>query len=282
MKSTLLSPILAKSTPTLTRCLKVTKQNNETLGFTTFDKNLVIDGLTYTASNGFNPTDIESTKGESYNLEISSLLSTTVTAQQLKTGTFNLAEVIIFLVDFTNLPLNLSDDPPNFLTLFRGFINKINFTEDIYNLEVLSKSEFLSGQSNWTTSKTCRYQFCDPKCSLDYANYREEISVQSPGEDSSEFTSTVAGYDDKYTGSILTWTTGNNTGESSIVIKFNGQNFFTLDKFSNPIEAGDQFEVYRQCDKVKSRCQQEYGNFDNFGGEPVLPGLDEYYSGEEQ
>lgn len=282
MKNTLLTPTLAKATPTLTRCLKITRQDGTQLGFTTFDKNLVIEGLTYTASNGFNPTDIESKKGEAYNLEISSLLSSTVTAQQLKTGTFDLADVIIFIVDYTNVPLNLSADPPNLLFLFTGFINKIKFTEDIYNIELLSKSDFLSGQSNWSTSKTCRYQFCDSKCGLTYSNYREEIEVQAPGYDNSEFTSNVSMWDDKYTGSILTWLTGNNQGQSSIVIKSNGQNFFTLDQFTNPIETGDRFEVWRQCDKVQTRCQQEYGNFDNFGGEPTLPGLDEYYSGEAQ
>ncbi len=282
MKTTLLSPILARPTPTLTRCLQITKLDNTQLGFTTFDKNLVIEGITYTANNGFNPTDIQSTKGEAYNLEITSLLSSTVTAQQLKTGTFNFADVLIFIVDYTNLPLSLSADPPNALILFSGFINKIKFTEDTYTIEVLSKSNFLTGRSNWTTSKTCRYEFCDNKCSLDYANYREEILVQAPGFDNSEFTSNVSMYDDKYTGSVLTWLTGNNTGESSLVIKSNGQNFFTLDQFTNPIQIGDRFEVYRQCNKTRTICTREYGNFDNFGGEVILPGLDEYYSGEPQ
>lgn len=282
MKTTLLTPTLAKATPTLTRCLKITKQDGTELGFTTFDKNLVIEGLTYTASNGFNPTDIESKKGEAYNLEITSLLSNTVTAQQLKTGKFDLANVIIFIVDYINLPLSLTADPPNLLMLFTGFINKIKFTEDIYNIELLSKSDFLNGQSNWTTSKACRYQFCDEKCQVIYDAQREEIEVQAPGNDNSEFTSNVSMWDDKYTGSILTWLTGNNTGQSSIVIKSNGQNFFTLDQFSNSIQAGDRFEVWRQCNKTRTICTREYGNFDNFGGEVTLPGLDEYYSGEKQ
>lgn len=282
MKTTLLAPTLTKPTPTLTRCLRITKLDNTELGFTTFNKNLVIEGLSYSASNGFNPTDIEATKGEAYNLEITSLLSSTVTAQQLKTGLFDLAKVLIFMVDYTNLPLSLTADPPNALILLSGFVNKIKFTEDTYIIEVLSKSDFLSGRSNWTTSKTCRYEFCDEKCSLNYANYREEILVQAPGFDDSEFTSNVLMYDDKYTGSVLTWLTGDNTGESSTVIKSNGQNFFTLDQFPNPIQTGDRFEVYRQCNKTRTICTREYGNFDNFGGEVTLPGLDEYYSGEPQ
>lgn len=282
MKTTLLTPVLAKSTATLTRCLRITKKDNTVLGFTTFDKNLEIEGLTYQAKAGFNPTNIESKKGDPYNLEITSLLSEFVTAKDLKTGTYDLANVLIFLVDYNNLPVNLTNDPGNYLTLLSGFINKIKFTEDTYTIEVLSNSSFLTGTANWETSKTCRYQFCDSKCGLNYANYREVISVQAPGIDNSEFTSTVSMYDDKYTGSILTWETGDNTGESSLVIKSSGQNFYTLNEFSNPIKAGDQFEVYRQCDKTQVRCQEEYGNFDNFGGEVTLPGLDEYYSGEPQ
>jgi uncharacterized phage protein (TIGR02218 family) len=281
MKISTISAKLKAESPTLTRIWKITNGQGS-LGFTTFSQDLTIDGLLYKASLGFNPTDIESSVNDPYNMELTSILNENgITAIDLSSGLFDYAGVLVALVDYTNLPSSLTVNPPQHLALFSGKINKISYTEDNYTVELMSKANLLTGKTNWVTSKTCRYRFGDEKCGYDISVQKDTLSVSAPGSDNFHFTSGTSFSDDLYTGSTLTWTTGDNTGQILRVMKSNGQNFFTLTPTVNPIKAGDNFQVVKQCNKTIVDCKK-YSNFLNFGGEPDLPGIDQYYSNEAQ
>ncbi|MFN9789847.1 MAG: DUF2163 domain-containing protein, partial [Holosporales bacterium] len=60
LSSTLLSHV-AGGVTTLALCVRVVRRDGLRLGFTSFDKDIVMDGLTYRADSGLRPSAAEST-----------------------------------------------------------------------------------------------------------------------------------------------------------------------------------------------------------------------------
>jgi hypothetical protein len=61
--STTLKTHLTAEVTTLALCWKVVRKDGVTSGFTSFSRDLVVDGITYKASTGFTPTAIETSAG---------------------------------------------------------------------------------------------------------------------------------------------------------------------------------------------------------------------------
>ena len=62
---------LAGEVTTLATCWKLSLSNGTVFGFTDYDKDMVISGLTYKASSGFTPTAVSSTSSLSVdNLDV--------------------------------------------------------------------------------------------------------------------------------------------------------------------------------------------------------------------
>ena len=60
---------LSGALSTLATCMKITRVDGTVFGFTTYDKPLVVDGVTYEPGASFNPSDIAS----SNNMEVDNL-----------------------------------------------------------------------------------------------------------------------------------------------------------------------------------------------------------------
>ena len=246
---------ISSETQTLTRCWQITRKDGTVLGFTSFSENLTFANLTYHAANGFSPAATEATTQLSaFNTELSSIFSNSgIKGIDLKSGVYDSAQVFVFMVNYADLPTSLSEN--NHLGLLKGIIGNISYTEDDFNIEIFSRAKLLEGKTNWVTSKTCRYRFGSYECGFNLNTYETTLLVQAPGENNTYFTSNQGFPNDFYTGSKLTWLSGDNTGQSSIVIKSNGQNIFTHVPTSNPIKAGDACQVFRGCNKTKINCQ---------------------------
>jgi uncharacterized phage protein (TIGR02218 family) len=86
--STILKAHLASDVTTLALCWKVTRRDAVTAGFTSFSRDLVVDGITYKASTGFTPTAIETSAGLAVDqLEVEAILNdTSITEADLQAG----------------------------------------------------------------------------------------------------------------------------------------------------------------------------------------------------
>ncbi len=79
-----------------------------------------------------------------------------------------------------------------------------------------------------------------------------------------------------FTGGLLTWETGANTGraiEISDWVQANGQITLFL-PMGYAIQPGDAFRIHPGCDKRLETCRTRFDNVLNFRGEPYVPGQD--------
>jgi len=71
---------------------------------------------------------------------------------------------------------------------------------------------------------------------------------------------------------VITFTSGNNNGESRKVKNFSfGGNFVFQSSFPYEIETDDDYTLSRGCNKTDLCCKFRFNNFDNFGGFVSVP-----------
>jgi uncharacterized phage protein (TIGR02218 family) len=259
----------------LATCWRFTRKDGTILGFTDADFPLEIEGVTYWPQSGFLASDIDRDLSlQSNQISLKSFFSDQITEADLIQGRLDYGRVFVFRVDPRNLPADLSSDPLSFEPGVDGEIGQITLTDQGFVIEVRGLEERLSGNNGWVTQATCRNQFCDSLCGLNIASFTLTVTVNS-AIDIYAFTGSFSQpYNNYFLGGELTWLTGANAGESSTVIYSNGQNIRTLNRFSNPISAGDTASVERGCNKTFQTCREVFGNGVNFNGEPGLIGED--------
>ncbi len=80
--------------------------------------------------------------------------------------------------------------------------------------------------------------------------------------------------DDYWTGGLITWTSGANTGRKMEIRSFASGVFDLFLPMPSEIAVGDTYAVQPGCDKSFSTCCAKYNNAANFRGEPHVPGTD--------
>jgi uncharacterized phage protein (TIGR02218 family) len=266
----------------ITRCVKITRGDGVVLGFTEYDRDLVIDGVIYKAAIGFSPTATLSDSDLQVNsVKLSSVLDDGgINQTDLKRGAYDYARALLFIVNPYDLPSSLSTNPPKHLALLGGTVAKASYSEIDYTIEITGLTGFLSGKLTNVTSKTCRYTFGDGRCTKNLATVTESLTIATVSSDGLGFTS-FSKPDDKFTGGSITFTSGVLNGLKFAIAKQLGNYYWVSSPFPSLPSVGNTFSAVPNCQKREIDCKN-YNNFANFGGEPTLPGLDAYYSLEEQ
>lgn len=273
---------LSSQVRTITRCLLITRTDGEKFGFTELDRDLTFDGTTYRSLAGLSPTAVQSSLGfESNNLEFSSLIvEGFVEESDLKQGLFDYARVNLFLVNFADLPVSLTENPPKFLSLPVRTLGKVSYSPNDYSVELMGLSRFLEGRIGEVTSADCRYNFGDSRCGANLESFETNIAVTT-NRDSLSFFTTWNGENDRFTGSRATWELGDNLGLEFTIIRQLGNIFFVSAPPPIPPAGGDTFIAIPNCQKRFEDCRS-FNNTINFGGEDKIPGLDALISNENQ
>jgi uncharacterized phage protein (TIGR02218 family) len=274
-----LQTALSDGVSMLATCWLITRRDEVQLGFTDFDQDLIIDGVTYQAATGFTASNVDSgLDATPSNIEIASFLSAdAISEADLSSGVYDYARIHVFRVDCFNLPSSLSASPAQYLTRLRGFLGQVRLSDQTFTVEVESLQKLLETKTSALTSSTCRYKFGDSNCNANVAAFTYGMSVNAPGAEPYFFTSNLSFEDNFLAGGLLTWTTGDNAGLESMITQSNGQNIWLAYTPPNPIQAGDQFNAIPGCQKTWRDCGQ-FNNTANFGGEKDIPGTDQYFS----
>jgi uncharacterized phage protein (TIGR02218 family) len=268
---------------TLCWCWRIARTDGVILGFTNFDTDLVIGGVRYAAATGFTPSAIATDNTMSVNnLEISSILdAASITPEDLVGGKFDYARVDIFLVNYLDLPTSLNTNPPKHLLLLSGVLGEVKNSDYSFSAEVRSKAQFLSQKSTNLTSKLCRYDLGNAKCTVNLTNYTHNLTVASV-VNSRTFTVTNFNQIDNYFdyGNVR-FTSGSNNGVKAMVATYtNSTRTITLfEPLPYQLQAGDTLVAIAGCRKTTQDCQSRYSNILNYGGEPHVPGADTYFAG---
>lgn len=275
--SSALASHISGEVTTLATCWKLTPRARPALGFTDHDRDLVFEGLTYSASTGFTPSAISAAASLAVdNLEVEGMLQAgALTEAEIMAGVYDFAEIEVFMVNYNDLSQGS-------LKLRRGWLGEVSCTRGRFVAEVRGLAQGLSQTLGELYGPACRARFGDSRCKVNPAAHTvtggvDGVDAANPRQifaDAARLEATA-----HFTGGAVTFTDGDNAG-LSMEVKEHRLNaaiggVFTLAlPLPYPIAAGDAYSLVAGCDKTLATCAGRFGNAVNFRGEPHIPGLD--------
>ncbi|MGE0108243.1 MAG: DUF2163 domain-containing protein [Bdellovibrionales bacterium] len=267
--STQLATHIAGETTSLATCWKVMRKDGAMFGFTDHDRDLVIGDVTYEARTGYTRTAIQTISDLSVdNLDIESAFdSEAITAQDLRDGVWDNAEVLIFLVNWNALSEGR-------IVLKRGTIGQVELKDTLYRAELRGLTQLFSQNIGELYTADCRADLGDARCGIDLSALTLSGSV-TEATDRYGFTDATRTEEDGYwKGGLLTWTSGANKGRKMEIRSFASGAFTLFLPMPSEIAVGDTYIAQPGCDKTFETCCSRYNNGINFRGEPYVPGTD--------
>jgi uncharacterized phage protein (TIGR02218 family) len=269
--STTLKAHLAAEVTTLALCWKVVRKDGVTSGFTSFSRDLVVDGITYKASTGFTPTAIETSAGLAVDqLEVEAILNdTSITEADLQAGKYDYAAIEVFLVNYQDLTQGK-------LVLRVGTLGEVTVRKGVFVAEIRGLSQAFQRQIGELYSPTCRVKrLGDTRCKIDLAPYTHTLTVSAVTDQRTFAHANSLKPDGYFQMGLVEWLTGANAG-LEIEVKTYASGVFTLvQPMPYTIAAGNTFKAIRGCDRTFETCRTVFNNVLNFRGEPHLPGIDQ-------
>lgn len=263
--------------------VKITRQDGQIFGFTTFDDELVFDGVTYEAFAAMEASDLRSTAGTGVdNVEaMGALMSNRITDTDVLAGLWDQADVLLSECVWSDLALGD-------LTYLKGSLGEWTLETGRYRTELRSLAQRLAQQIVELYQPTCRVaRLFDSRCYVRGVNYDETntpadfrsthtvASVGSVTEITFAANSQATGY---YRHGRVAFTTGANAGIEREIKEHTlsgGQAVVTLQEaFPFTVTAGDSALLEAGCDRRLTTCVSRFANAGNFRGEPHLPGTD--------
>lgn len=259
-------------------CWLIERQDGIQLGFTSFDFMLPINSVPYEPFTGFTPTADRNSQGLENNnsQELFGLLtSEQVSAQDLLSGKFDKAVVTCFLVDVTNLPSSLTENPAKFVLVSQRQVKGLSQSDLGFKFDLRDDDWKLEAKLGIQTSKFCSHDLGDANCRVDLTPFT--------------FTETIAAVTNRYqfqtSGNFtpgqfsrgkITFTTGANTLVTRDVANMTSGNIVTLwQPLPYSIAVGDEVILVQGCGKTLYDCIVRYNNAANHGGEPHIPTVDQ-------
>ena len=151
----------AQENTTFATCLKLTFPDASVVGYTNHDRNLVVSGVTYSASTGYTPTDITNTDMMNVNnMDIVGMVITGgVTEGDIKAGKYDGAAVEIFIINWTDV----SEGP---ILMHRGTIGQITRDDNMFTAELRGLKQFIQQNITESFATTCRATLGDSRCKI--------------------------------------------------------------------------------------------------------------------
>lgn len=248
---------------------RLERRDGVTIGFTSHDRDIAIDGLIYRASPGMAPTSIVETLGlEQGSLEVSgALTSDALHAGDIEAGKWDGAGLTIFLFDWAD-PLAVP------LVLAAGTLGAISWSGSAFEVEFLGPASLLSATSVPSTSPTCRAEFSGRGCGLNARRFTAEARVASATGATLALEMPLGGDPAVYVHGELRWLSGPNCGVRQQIVFASQTTLLLIDEPRFPLSGPERVELLQGCDRTIATCAARFGNAINFRGEPYLPGND--------
>jgi uncharacterized phage protein (TIGR02218 family) len=253
---------------TLAFCWRLDRRDGVTLGFTSHDRDLMLDGLPCRAAPGMAPSAIERREGfDVATLDVSGALSAdAITEADLAAGRWDGARVRLWAVDWT-----APDDAP--VLLASGEIGDVGVTGEGFTAELRGSTALLERPVVEATSPECRAQLGDRRCRVNLAPLtRLARVVACDGADVTVDAGEPAA--DAFGYGRMRWMDGANGGLSADIARSAGTMLTLREAPPFPVAAGMLVELVEGCDQRLATCGARFGNAANFQGEPHLPGND--------
>ncbi len=252
---------------TLAFIWRIDRRDGITLGLTSHDRDLTIDGLIYRAAPGMIPSAIERQDGfDPDSIELSgALTSDAITEDDLAAGRWDGATLRVSAVNW-EAP---ETDP---LFLVRGELGMVETGEGGFSAELRGPAALLEGPVVEETTPECRASLGDRRCGVDMAARRRFARVVTV--EGMAVTVDHSAPDGNYGAGALRWLDGANSGLESRVVASAGGALTLREPPYFAVAPGTRVELIEGCDRRFSTCVSRFANATNFRGEPHLPGND--------
>lgn len=262
-----MAAFLAEELTSFALCWRLERRDGVTLGFTSHDRDLVVEGLLYRTSPGIAPSAIESASvGEARAFEVAGAVSAaSLSEADLRAGRWDGAHVRLLVVDW--------NDPGSFVQLARGELGGVTLSKGKFSAEVKGAGALLDRPIVEETSPECRAEFGDSRCQVPLAERTRIARVLSAADthvtvDRSEPVANAWGW------GRLRWLDGRNGGLVQPILASADATLTLATPPRFPVISGVRVELTEGCDKSFETCRTRFANAANFRGEPHLPGLD--------
>ncbi|EAQ28349.1 hypothetical protein NAP1_12158 [Erythrobacter sp. NAP1] len=245
---------------------RIFRRDGVAYGFTSHNRDLLIDGITHRAAPGMVPAAIRMTSDlseDSAGVE-GALSHASIREDDLANGLFDDATIEVGIVDWETLDHH---------TIYSGILGSIEDDGRAFSGELKSAKHILERDLVPRTSPTCRAQFCGPGCGLSAPRFTSRRTVAAVDHERNRIKVADVLAADHIEGQVR-FLVGPQTG-SVFGVLGGEEDWLTLDRpISAQIEAGVQAELLQGCDHLLATCTSRFGNSINFRGEPFLPGND--------
>jgi uncharacterized phage protein (TIGR02218 family) len=248
---------------------RLERRDGITLGFTSHDYNVEIDGLMLRASPGMEPTSISESLGlETDGLDVrGALTADAIRADDLRAGRWDGARLSIFLFDWNNPQAGQR-------TLAVGELGAISHSGDAFEAEFKGPAAKLDLPVAPYTSPGCRARFCDAACGLSAARFTRRATVASADGSTVTLAAPLGAAADAFAFGALRWLDGLNCGLVSEILESHTNSVTLLSPPAFAVAANARVELLEGCDNTMAMCSGRFANAINFRGEPYLPGND--------
>ncbi|MGB3166763.1 MAG: DUF2163 domain-containing protein [Alteraurantiacibacter sp.] len=245
----------------------IKRRDGMALGFTSHDRDLVLDGLTHRAAPGMVPSAIRRTASvERDAVEVEGVLAhDSIAEEDLATGRFAGARIAVGVVDWETLERT---------TLFHGELGDISREDGSFEAELRSAKARLEVDLVPRTSPTCRAAFCDAQCGVNPALHTHLAQVASVNLAANRVAFSGALAPNAMVGGELRWLDGPAAGVRMQVIDADASGWVTDLDLPDGLTPGHRAYLREGCDHTIATCAARFGNAANFRGEPHLPGND--------
>lgn len=273
--------IINKSSIMLASCVKIELKDGTKVGFTTNTEDVIFKeepDLVYKI-NSFTPSAFSQTSDMSVgNLDTDVLyINNVFNGLDLERGKFNGAKFYYFNFNFGFEEYSYADiEKINF-----GVLGEVKKIKGVYTFELRDSLQYLQAKVGKVLKATCGHNLYDENCKVSKANntFSDRVDVVS---NLYSFTcQNLLNANDDFKYGLLTFTSGE---AKNVTVEVKS---WTLESkridlqlpLNFKIKNGDEFTVYRGCDKREETCKSKFKNFLNFGGFPFTPGMDALTSG---
>lgn len=272
--------------PRMARIWDIHRQDGTVLRFASHPTVISFGGNDYSPLDGFDHSATqEMTDLDESNSEIGGILSDSrITDADMKAGRYEDALLIERIVDY------LVPNRGGELYKRHWWLGDIAWDGERWKAEINGLASWMSESVGMVANRSCRFTLGDSKCQKDLSGGGYEQSGTITAIDvqrrtfqtdvSAAIAANVTGVNDEwYQFGLLTITTAANAdlvGLEFEVRSFTETNGIITLRTRTPLDltVNDEFTITPGCNKSAAACKTKYVNYDNFGGDPFIPGGD--------
>ena len=262
---------LSGDATTLCHCWRLVRRDGTIFGFTDHDGDVVLNGLTYAARTGADPSHVESALGfAAGGFDLAGALACDgLTGDDLANGLYDGATLETWLVNWA--------DTAQFTLQDIGTFGEVKRSDHAFVAELRSIAHAFDEERGRLYTARCSADLGDARCGVALAGYTLDAHVVAVDGLRLAIDDGSRGQD-YFAGGTATFTTGGNAGA---IIEIRADHHDAtgawIDLWSTPaqpVAVGDAIRLTAGCDKTHATCIAKFGNAINFRGFPYMPGND--------